>query len=596
MKHISSKIILLTILLVASLITLNGFLSVRILRNESKAYSFQNQQLQTQTMASRFELEFSKAQEYASLLGSQPIEAGKLDAYLSASLKNQKKSTPTLHGVGIYLKSGAAGTWHEDSAGSIANALHQDTQFIQDLQTPTIVGKADANGDYLILFPSPNAVIGVRMSFEKVKDDCAGTPVGIFNRSGEAILFCDDAAEAKMADAHEAVQTAIASTFKSGSFEKAGAHFDGLWAYSDLSNWGKVISVNDTSVAYRPAYEFAVQIGLLVLVSLGLAIIASILVARKVSAPIMLVAEATQKIANGEFDTSLEVNTRDETRTLSDSVKSMAQKIKRLIGLEIEKAKLDAQLEVAGEVQRMFIPESHVRIDNCLVNSFYKPADQCGGDWWSFIRGKKRIAFLIGDVTGHGYASAMLVAVTRGSLAIIQSDIDKAGELQMNPNELLKTLNHVVYGSTKAEMNMTALCLILDLETGEYACSSAGHNAAYILDSETGKIQALQSRGVRLGETSQFSDELEVLEGKLTQTQRLVLFTDGIQELGTGDKLLERKGFRNFLQKEVGSDGKRLVSAVANDLIPLNQGQTLIDDVTFLVIELTGAREAQSRT
>jgi serine phosphatase RsbU (regulator of sigma subunit) len=581
MKHISTKILVLTLLLVSTLIIANGGLSLQVLSTESRAYTLQGQQSQTQAISKVFEAEFAKAREVAAKVFNLKIREEELKATLETILTEARDVNSSVQAIGIYLKEGTA-RWVETGENSISKDFKKDAKWIEAATGTYVLGDSSLGEDSLAVFPSKNVMVVVRIGFKRLKVECAGMNVGVFNKNGDPILFCSEVAEKKMKEAKDAVSEILASSFKSGTLEK----HEGLWGYSDLLDIGKVMSVIDTQTAYRPAYVLGVKIVLLILMSVGIALVASIFVARKLSAPIIEVSGATAKIAQGEFDTVIHVDTQDETKTLADAVVSMAQKIKKLIESEIEKTKIEAQLEVAGAVQRIFIPETLVRFGRFKVSSFYKPADQCGGDWWGFIRGKDKVALLVGDVTGHGYASAMLVATTRGCVSMIQDQVDREGEINIGPREILRSFNRVVFEATRGEMNMTAFCLVLDVRRGTYHYSSAGHNPSFYLDSEGNKVKSMNASGSRLGDSLILAEEIEEITGEFRSARdKVVMFTDGIQDLGVQDQVLGRKGFKSFLAQHVGVSGEETVASVARDLIPLNQGAPLLDDITFLVIE-----------
>jgi serine phosphatase RsbU (regulator of sigma subunit) len=581
MKHISTKILVLTLLLVSTLIILNGGLSLQVLSTESRAYTLQGQQSQTQAISKVFETDFSKAREVAAKVINLRVREDDLKGGLENILNEARDVNPSVKSVGIFLKEGG-GRWIEAGEQGFSGAIKKDASWLSALSGTYVFSDASLGEDSVALFPSKTVIIGVRLGFKQMRVECGGSNVGVFNRNGDPVMFCSDTAEKRMTAARDAVKDILASSFKSGTLEKSA----GLWGYSDLLDIGKVISVIDTETAYRPAYVLGVKIVLLILMSVGVALGASILVARKLAAPIIEVSGATARIAQGEFDTPIRVETKDETKVLADSVASMAQKIKKLIQSEVEKTKIEAQLEVAGAVQRIFIPEKTVLFGDIKVSSYYKPADQCGGDWWGFIRGKERVAILVGDVTGHGYASAMLVATTRGCVSMIQDQVEREGEINMGPKEILRAFNRVVFEATRGEMNMTAVCIVLDMKKGTFLYSSAGHNPSYYLDSVSGEARSMNASGSRLGDAITLMDELDEIEGAFSaKNDKIVLFTDGIQDLGTQEQVLGRKGFKKFLKNHIGHDGEAIVDSVIRDLVPLNEGAPLLDDVTFLVIE-----------
>ena len=565
--------------MVLALIVVTSFWTIQIQRKESRAYTFQNQQLQTQLLAKNFEVEISKAQQIASWVFSLRTNENQLQKSIQDIFDQSKSSISNVKGVGIFLR--ASGKWYEYPLDQISSFVLNPSQYSENF-----IASNGKTSDHFLLFPSKSAVISVRVDLSQIQSQCSGLSVGAFNRNGAPIFGCDPKALQWRKTYPESMKTALSGSFQSGSFEKIENNQSGLWGYSDLSSWGKVISVTDSEVAYRPAYLLGLRIVLLGIMSLGVAMIVSIFVAQKVTRPITIVSEATEKIANGEFDTTIDVKTKDETKTLADSVQSMAQKIKRLIQSEIEKTKLDAQLEVAGTVQKTLIPEPFIELDSVKMTSLYRSADQCGGDWWGYIQGKERVAVLVGDVTGHGYPSALLVATTKGYLSMLQEQVDQKGEITMSASDMLRVLNRVVYDATRSELNMTAQCVLIDFYTGDFTVASAGHNAAYVMNSNSGKIESVNGGGPRLGEALQMQEDLTEGSGTLgKEGHKLILYTDGIQDLGPEEKQLGRKGFKKFLQSKLTKSGEEIIAGAELELIPLNEGRPLLDDITLIVIE-----------
>jgi sigma-B regulation protein RsbU (phosphoserine phosphatase) len=169
---------------------------------------------------------------------------------------------------------------------------------------------------------------------------------------------------------------------------------------------------------------------------------------------------------------------------------------------------------------------------------------------------------------------------------MIQDQVDREGEINMGTKEILRAFNRVVFEATRGEMNMTAVCIIIDMKKGTYLYSSAGHNPSYYLDSVTGDARSMNASGSRLGDMLVMADELDEIEGSFSsKNDKIVLFTDGIQDLGAQEQVLGRKGFKKFLKGHIADNGETIVDSVIRDLVPLNAGAPLLDDVTFLVIE-----------
>ncbi len=582
MKHISSKLILLTISLTVGLLLTTAILSFSILKKESRSYTFQGQLLKAQLFSENLKSELIRTNEITSGLFNLNPFSKQINQDLANYYTIQKNLFEGLEGVGIRLEGNATTPpqWIEYPERSVSSVA-----LPMNAVEKTFVPAERGGTDFVAFVPGRNGSVAIRLDLKKQLWRCVGTNMVIYDGAGKPIFYCNPNAKALFEKAGPAIKEIYGLSLESGTLERKFGEDSLLLTYADFLNFGKVISATTANAAYRPAYALAARVVLLILMAIGAVIVISILVGKRLSSPIEQVTLATQKIAQGDFDTAINIGTRDETKTLATSVESMAQKIKKLLHTEVEKAKLDAQLEVAGTVQRTLIPDRKIDLGTVRINSYYRPADQCGGDWWGYVmNGQGKVAVMIGDVSGHGYASALLVATTRGFLSMLQDRIERDQGRMPPPDDILKSLNVTVFDATRGELNMTAMCMVLDLNTGAYEVSSAGHNAAYIIDGSN-EISVIRAEGSRLGETQILTEALQKVEGVLAAHGKIVLYTDGIQDLGPEDHPLGRKGFRTFIQHHVGASAEDLVHAVETELFPLNEGRPLQDDLTFVVLE-----------
>ncbi len=580
MKHISSKLILMTVFLVTLMMSVTGFISLLILKAETRAYVFQNQLLQAQNISKEIEIEISKLNSVASELLRFRGNVDEVQQEVYRLNQNVSRVNVEVVAIGVQFKNEKEpNKWIESAPGIVSRVVPAGLTF----SGTYVYSDPKVFSDAVVLFNVKNAMVAIRILLQPLKSRCEGSSVGVYNRTGSPIFFCDPKVVTVMSTSTEAIKQAIQSNFQSGSFEKDEKGIAGLWAYSDLSNIGKVVSFTRTADAYRPAYLMTLKIMLLVLMAIGIGVMASILVARMVVRPIHILTDATQRIEGGDFDTAIDVKTKDETSILARAIYSMAQKIKELIKSEVEKTKLEAQLELAGAVQRTLIPTNEIELGNYQISSFYKPADECGGDWWGYVQSEDKIAVFIGDVTGHGYASALLVATTKGYLSMLQADIEKNNGFLLSPGQMLQALNRVVYDMSNSGLNMTALCILIDRKTGVFKMATAGHNPVYQIAAES-KVSTVEGDGARLGEQAALETLVET-DGQLGPGEKLVFYTDGVQDIGPSDHPVGRKGFKKFLMQQGGNNSSALVAAVSSDLLPLHENRPLIDDITFVVVE-----------
>ena len=424
-------------------------------------------------------------------------------------------------------------------------------------------------------------VVDVSQTFR----ECEGQSVGIVNETGEILLSCDTSINQEIfSSENPSIKKIKESKFTAGSFESTGSD-PHLYSFFQPSPILSVIGTTPSRVAFRTAYFMGLRMFLLLLCGLGIAILASVILAKRVTGPIEQVIDATAKISEGDFDFPLEVSGKNELKTLAESVKRMAKQIRNLIHSEIEKTKIQEQLAVAGELQKTLLPPLSVALKGFTIESLYLPAEQCGGDWWSYIERENKLILLIGDVTGHGYASALLVAAVRGGIALIEAGLETSGPEECDPSRILRTLNRVVYDSAQAQLSMTAQCVVIDRDTGEYSMANAAHPNAFYVQKSDHSLQSLSLSGVRLGETRNMVEILQQAKGVLQTEEKMILYTDGLQELGSEEKPLDKKGVTRFFRTVTQNSPLDIIQQVHEKLIPLNEGVPLRDDITLVIVE-----------
>ena len=129
---------------------------------------------------------------------------------------------------------------------------------------------------------------------------------------------------------------------------------------------------------------------------------------------------ATQRIAEGNFETKVEIPSSDEIGALSDSFNFMSDEITRFMGEMKEKARLENEVKVAQLVQSSFFPNDDITIGPVDISAFYQPASECGGDWWGYVEDENVLVLIIADATGHGVPAALLTATANCSINTIK--------------------------------------------------------------------------------------------------------------------------------------------------------------------------------
>jgi sigma-B regulation protein RsbU (phosphoserine phosphatase) len=245
-----------------------------------------------------------------------------------------------------------------------------------------------------------------------------------------------------------------------------------------------------------------------------------------------------------------------------------------------EQRKLQEQefhLKMAREVQQRFYVKAAPHITDFDLTGRAFPADQTGGDYFDFIPMLDGcIGIAIGDVVGHGYAAALLMAELRAYMRMVA-----AAELE--PANVLNRVGEILYGDLDKAQLITLLMVRLDPRTGMFTYASAGHVPGYLMDASGVVEQTLGATGIPLGIDPHAkydpSPAMKLAPGKV-----LTLLTDGIAETMSADEI--EFGTDRILEL-IGENRAKSAVQIADSLYAAArehaEGRPQQDDITCVV-------------
>ncbi|MGE5233128.1 MAG: SpoIIE family protein phosphatase [Acidobacteriota bacterium] len=246
----------------------------------------------------------------------------------------------------------------------------------------------------------------------------------------------------------------------------------------------------------------------------------------------------------------------------------------RLLAEQIEKERMEEQLQVAAEIQRRLLPQSNPEVASYAVRGFTRPCYEIGGDYYDFLwRGSRRLGLIIADVSGKGVGAALLMAAFQASLRTLVR-----GDLQAAP--LIDRLNGVLKENSPASKFVTAFYGELDLDSHELLYVNAGHNPPYLV--RGGAVEALPATGPVVGLLPGVSFRTGSV--RLSPGDLLALYTDGVTECESvteeefGDQRLQ-----SFLVTHAGDDLDELARTLFEELGAFSRGAPRKDDTTVLL-------------
>ena len=177
------------------------------------------------------------------------------------------------------------------------------------------------------------------------------------------------------------------------------------------------------------------------------------------------------------------------------------------------RAAMAAELHAASTVQQLLLQSASRPTPGFHVESVYLPASEVGGDFF-FVSSTPdgSLTAIVGDVSGKGLTAAMRVAMILGVLR---------RETSHDPSDILSGLNNALIA--QGQLGFTTACCIRISLSGDYTLANAGHIAPYLSGHELATPPAIPL-GLIPDQT------YELVHGRLTAPERLVLLSDGVPE------------------------------------------------------------------
>jgi sigma-B regulation protein RsbU (phosphoserine phosphatase) len=208
----------------------------------------------------------------------------------------------------------------------------------------------------------------------------------------------------------------------------------------------------------------------------------------------------------------------------------MAQNLMTSNQLRHANARIEAEMNQIARIQRALLPDHLPKIPGVQIATSYHTFDVVGGDLYDFTSLHKngrqkddRWALLIGDVSGHGPAAAVVMAMFHAILHTYP--IDPTG-----PGEVLRHVNRHLFAKSIENSFVTAFLAFYEPRTRELIYARAGHNPPLLKEfPHRGQAKQLDAVGeIPLG----IMDDVQYSEASviLRPGQTLILYTDGITE------------------------------------------------------------------
>jgi len=246
-----------------------------------------------------------------------------------------------------------------------------------------------------------------------------------------------------------------------------------------------------------------------------------------------------------------------------------------------EKKRLDLDLQVAQDIQRILLPSASPVITGYEIEGVNMPARQMSGDYYGYIKiVDHHRGIAIADVSGKGVPASLIMAMCRSTLRCLAAGNSSA-------SDVLHKVNRQLFPDIKEDMFISMAYVVLDERSETVTLCRAGHDAPLLYSARTQTVTKLNPPGMALGIDS--GDVFDRITGEFSVAMDtndcLILYTDGVTEA------LDSKGMEFGLRRMIqsiqasASDGAAAIKKrLTDDLVDFIGTYPQNDDVTVIVI------------
>jgi sigma-B regulation protein RsbU (phosphoserine phosphatase) len=252
--------------------------------------------------------------------------------------------------------------------------------------------------------------------------------------------------------------------------------------------------------------------------------------------------------------------------------------------LEREIARKDAELQIAAEIQKSFLPDIIPQIEGFEIAATSIPAKEVGGDFFDVMPfemipfNRQRMGVMIADVSGKGVPAALFMALSRIVIRVSASWFSRS-------SEAIAFANPVISRDSKTGMFVTVFYGVLDNASRTLTYVNAGHNPPLLLRAGSGTAEELEATGIAIGAMDDATYRQR--EVALAAGDVIVLYTDGVTEaVNTRDEMFEIPRLIEVIHRTRAGAAHEMVEAIIAAVSEFSRDQPQYDDITLMVVKV----------
>jgi sigma-B regulation protein RsbU (phosphoserine phosphatase) len=269
-----------------------------------------------------------------------------------------------------------------------------------------------------------------------------------------------------------------------------------------------------------------------------------------------------------------------------------------LVRTSLENQRTQEELKIASQVQDSLIPKN-LPTDNWFdISSHSLAAKEVGGDFYDFLHlPGRRLAVIIGDVSGKGVTAAFHMAQMKGIFHSLMQENPLAKNERDKfpvPSKFMAQANAALTHCLEKSSFITSSLYIIDYEQGGFVFARAGHCHTLYYHALREEVFYFESQGLGLGIIRNESYEKHIKNQfyDYSPGDVMVIYTDGIVEArgGNGTDEYGEDRLKLRLEESYFQEAEDIKSYILDDLNAFTHGYPIHDDQTLLVIKFKTAQ------
>jgi PAS domain S-box-containing protein len=248
-------------------------------------------------------------------------------------------------------------------------------------------------------------------------------------------------------------------------------------------------------------------------------------------------------------------------------------------------ARSNAELQIAAEIQKSFLPETIPQIPGFDIAARTVMAKEVGGDFFDVIPyevmalDKSTHGILVADVSGKGVPAALFMALSRIVVRV-------NALWHHDPAKVIYNSNNTITQDSKSGMFVTLFFGMLNEKNRSLTYVNAGHNPPLIFRSHAGPVEKLIPTGYGLGYRE--NQEYESRSVTIGKGDVLVMYTDGVTEsINTQEKMFEENRLIEIVRNTAHLPAQAILEQILSSVKEFTRDMPQFDDITLFVVKGT---------